>query len=781
MDDLDLGATIKGFIPGQKVFNRYTLTRILGRGGMGVVWLARDEELERDVALKFLPEVVALDKQAVQELKRETRRSLELTHSHIVRIYDFIQDARAAAISMEYVAGETLAARKADQPGNCYEPAVIQDWVRQLCEALDYAHHKAEIVHRDLKPANLMIDGRGDLKVTDFGIAASVSDSVSRVSQQAGSSGTPVYMSPQQMMGEKPAITDDLYALGATLYDLLTGKPPFHSGNIMMQVVNKTPPSLAARRAELGVAGEPIPPEWEATIAACLAKEPKDRPQSAGEVLEQLRIGNGGLRRGGGRKEAQISAKTEDGAKLPTKSSDQSKIPNRKPKMAAMAAVAVVAALAAAGWYFGAYAPELRRRAESLAAERALLEREQRDHTAIIALIDAFADGSPASLRASTQGAVASYLAGAPARYHSEVEKRWTDRQTDWERARLAAVRDLIGRNLRQLSAAADQFFLENGVYEVTVDKLVGPGRNHYIKQLPSAAGEDYSRLGVLRQGQPISVTTPDGTSYVYDHPNLTVQPRQATRESVRLEAQPFPVAGQAFENGLGMKFVPVPGTNVLFSIWETRVQDYGAFARATGRAWSNANAGATHPAVNVSWEDAQAFCQWLTQEDRRAGRLGPDQSYRLPTDAEWSVAVGLPNEPGSTPADKDMKVKNHYPWGTQWPPPRGAGNYADETAKRRNPAWTIIQGYDDGHAGTAPVGSFTANAHGLYDLGGNVLEWVEDRWNSGSNSRVLRGASFSTYDPDGLLSSGRYGSAPGLRYVGSGFRVVVAVGSSAR
>src|SRR3954470_24275483 len=182
MEDLDLGATIKGFSHGQKIFGRYTLKKILGRGGMGVVWLARDEDLERDVALKFLPEVVAMDREAVRDLKRETRRSLELTHSHIVRIYDFIQDVRTAAISMEYIAGDTMAARKVDHPAGHFETAELEGWLRQLLEALAYAHTKGEVVHRDLKPANLMIDARGDLKIADFGIAASVSDSVSRVS-----------------------------------------------------------------------------------------------------------------------------------------------------------------------------------------------------------------------------------------------------------------------------------------------------------------------------------------------------------------------------------------------------------------------------------------------------------------------------------------------------------------------------------------------------------------------------------------------------------------------
>ena len=108
MSDLDYGATIKGFNPGQKVFNRYTLRQILGRGGMGVVWLASDEELGRETALKFLPEVVALDPAAIGDLKREVRRAIELAHPHIVKIHDFVTDGRTAAVSMEYVTGQTL-------------------------------------------------------------------------------------------------------------------------------------------------------------------------------------------------------------------------------------------------------------------------------------------------------------------------------------------------------------------------------------------------------------------------------------------------------------------------------------------------------------------------------------------------------------------------------------------------------------------------------------------------------------------------------------------------
>ncbi len=361
MNDLDFGETLKGFSPGQKAFNRYTLKKILGRGGMGIVWLGRDEELERDVALKFLPEVVALDKEAIRDLKRETRRSLELTHPHIVRIYDFVQDARMAAISMEYVAGDTLASRKVDHPEGRFEVEELKAWTGQLLEALAYAHGKAEVVHRDLKPANLMVDARGDLKVADFGIAASVSDSASRVSAQAGTSGTPVYMSPQQMMGEKPAVTDDIYALGATLYDLLTGKPPFHAGNIILQVQNKVPPTLTERRAELGVKAGAIPAEWEETIVACLAKEPGARPQSAAEMAERLGLTTKDTKSA---KRIQVEAGesgAEGRAKPPAEPVPQAKIEKPKSKISPLALAAGVLLLAGAGYYFGYYAPAQKR------------------------------------------------------------------------------------------------------------------------------------------------------------------------------------------------------------------------------------------------------------------------------------------------------------------------------------------------------------------------------------------------------------------------------------
>src|SRR5215471_20598630 len=124
---------------GQVVFGRYTLVKVLGQGGMGIVWLAHDEELEREVALKFLPGLMIQDRALLDQLKRETKRCLELTHPHIVRIHDFVHDERSGCISMEYVDGKTLSHLRAEKEQRVFEPHEIAGWISQLCDALDYA------------------------------------------------------------------------------------------------------------------------------------------------------------------------------------------------------------------------------------------------------------------------------------------------------------------------------------------------------------------------------------------------------------------------------------------------------------------------------------------------------------------------------------------------------------------------------------------------------------------------------------------------------------------
>ena len=271
------------------LFKRYRPLRELGRGGMGVVWLVQDEVLRIPLALKMIPDDLASSDDHLEGLRKEVLRGIALTHPGIVRIYSFEREEGSAAISMEYVDGESLADLKVRQPDHCFEPEQLRPWLEQLCAVLDYAHREARIAHRDLKPRNVMITREGRLKVADFGIASSLSEETCGISVRNDSSGTPPYMSPQQAMGERPVIADDIYSLGATLYDLLTGKPPFYRGNIIAQVLQEPPAAMQERRTELGVADRPaIPAQWERMIAACLAKQPEDRPPSGAALLQLL-------------------------------------------------------------------------------------------------------------------------------------------------------------------------------------------------------------------------------------------------------------------------------------------------------------------------------------------------------------------------------------------------------------------------------------------------------------------------------------------------------------
>jgi eukaryotic-like serine/threonine-protein kinase len=281
---------------GEMVFGRYRLIKVLGRGGMGIVWLARDQELERDVALKFLPDLMVQDRALLDQLKRETKRCLELTHPHIVRIHDFVHDERSGCISMEHVNGETLSNSRAEKEHQVFQPEEIAGWIAQLCDALDYAHNHAEVIHRDLKPSNLMVNRRGDLKITDFGIARSLADSATRLTSQQGRSGTLVYMSPQQLSGERSTHLDDIYSLGATIYELLTSKPPFYSGNIDRQICERAAPLMTERRKEFNIEPALVSKVWEDAVALCLAKDPARRPQSAVEVAQRLQLPPGSAR-----------------------------------------------------------------------------------------------------------------------------------------------------------------------------------------------------------------------------------------------------------------------------------------------------------------------------------------------------------------------------------------------------------------------------------------------------------------------------------------------------
>lgn len=241
--------------------------------------------------------------------------------------------------------------------------------------------------------------------------------------------------------------------------------------------------------------------------------------------------------------------------------------------------------------------------------------------------------------------------------------------------------------------------------------------------------------------------------------------------------------------NSLGMNLVPLG--EVMISAWETRHRDYLEFSKATqsrrpGRV-DDTGKGATLPVAGVDRDEARAFCAWLTERERNAGLIGANDLYRLPTDEEWSRAVGLPLERGATPEDRNARIRGIYPWGFDWPPPSDADNLADLNAARKASLENVIAGYEDKFAFLAPVTALPPNEKGITGLAGNVSEWVDTDYEvvpaakEGESSKPVlgttRGGNWRSATAEELLSSARVPVPPETRRNTIGFRVVLARG----
>ncbi len=330
--------------PGAVLQDRYEIVERVARGGFAIVWRAHDRLLGKDVALKVLHHAIADDDAAVEELKQETLRSRELTHENIVQVYDFLRDGDVVAIAMEYIEGETLSALAAKRPGQCFEPDDLAAWLGDICDALEYAHaergKKRTVVHHDLKPGNFMVDRYGTVKVLDFGISKTITETQIHHTGQFVVAGTPPYMSPQQLKGQRPCPSDDVYSFGATLYALLTGKPPFFRGDIQLQIPSEIPPSMTERRREFELDLPPVPDDWEKVVAGCLAKDAAGRPGSMGEIALALGVREPSSRRSVRLSEAPGATKVLDPPPTGSRS--------RRPIWIGAGAVVLVAAGAAA-------------------------------------------------------------------------------------------------------------------------------------------------------------------------------------------------------------------------------------------------------------------------------------------------------------------------------------------------------------------------------------------------------------------------------------------------
>ena len=263
------------FEPGYLLGGRFHLVRNLGRGAVGNVWLAADIQLhDEPIACKILHNVFADDRSAISDLKREVLLTRRLRHPNIVAVHSFWDMDGYRFITMEYVGGNNVATLLSERDTPYTVPEVLP-WIEQLCGALDHAH-KRSVLHRDVKPANILMAADGEVRLADFGIARTVREAGARMAGHL-TSGTLLFMSPEQLVGEPLDHRSDLYSLAATIYEWLNGAPPFCKGAIAMQIQKKLP--------------SPIPYCHEGVnrvLLKALSKKREDRQESCGEFYREL-------------------------------------------------------------------------------------------------------------------------------------------------------------------------------------------------------------------------------------------------------------------------------------------------------------------------------------------------------------------------------------------------------------------------------------------------------------------------------------------------------------
>jgi serine/threonine protein kinase len=928
------------FSPGQVLAEGLTLKQKITAGDTGIIWLAHDGGSGEDVTLLFLPAAVLKDARVMDELRIQVKLNRQLIHPHIVRTHDLIEEEGWAAISSDAVEAETLASLLAKKKEDAFDVSQIQPWTAALCQTLDDAH-RASLLHRDLVPQNILLAKNGEILIANFGTNRIILDAVGRIRGPGKIDEHVASMSPQQLDGELPARWDDIYSLGVLIYQLLTGKPPYYSGDILPQIRKTIPPSISARRTELGITGESIPENWEKVVAACLEKHTLQRPKSMREVGVKLGA-EAGLAQApqvilvaaessvptaavkppletkearkiqepaksiapkelGKSKEALIEdivwrkpgshpAPGEPPSfkhlleQVPGDQRQQREFPIRK---AAIIGACVAAILVLLLWHkekpaqksvgpvvsptpAAAITPsavpaskptpmvtitepaktpailpssvppekiraleEARKTLDDMtkgleektkaqqqaeadaaaaksaldaktaaldamkkAADDAAILRKQREDEEAKAAADATkaaADADAAQKAAVEKARIAADATKAKEQIISQIKEQDEARQkADAEMQPLQKAADDKQAAADDAAKAAKdaeaQLQLQQVLVKQTETEALQPSPTPApqpsaaaVLPLPSGTSEVLVPITPDKTPAPVSIEAAEAlmVKNISDShqagPNATPTPAATPSMPVTYVANPKSQIDHTLTNSLGMKFQPMG--DVLFCVWLTRVQDFEVFAREThfkSTSWQQPGfkQGPDHPVVYVTWNDAMAFCKWLTDKERKAGILAPNQIYRLPTDLEWSKAVGLPEETGRTPDDRDVGVKDVYPWGKQWPPPAGAGNYdGEETGSD-----VAIKGYDDGYVFTSPVGSFAMNQYGLYDMGGNAWEWCMDWFNGEQKQRVLRGASWYNGDLQlSLLSSCRWPSAPDITSDNFGFRCVIA------
>lgn len=732
----------------------YRIVRRLGLGGMATVYLAVQESLGRSVAIKVLASERMPDDEIARRFQHEARTIARLDHPHIVSIYDVGRTSDGSIYyTMPYLPNGDLLARHLRD-----DPQRVLDVVRALAEALGFAHDQG-IVHRDVKPENVLFDKLDRPMLADFGIALSSSHAL-RVTREGATIGSSGYMSPEQARGQPIDGRSDLYSLGVLCYELLTGELPFQGADslaVALAHIEKPIPRLPVTRRL-----------WQPFVDKALAKPPDARFQSAEEMLAALAV-----------IEKRLKAPPQFGLSKWWLSLVERTVAIPRRRRAVALGVATLVALAG----LLALLPRKPERAAPPPAAAAVPAESATTATTATTAPEAAAGAS------AEQAPEAAPAPEPPAAL--TLEQRLKEAAVLVERGRLVAPAgaNASERYLQILADEPRQRDALKGVARVlnllatrAATAIAGPDPGAALD--PIGAGislADRAQLGDgpafaafaapirraveerrARRADPFD--TSQARALLPLQPMLTrLDPQQALALRDDLERpQRLLAEGGAFRDADGPPLVIVPSVlaasghverafaistgDVTRGAYERFVEGTGRatatcresqrlFARSDGLSWRNPGftQADDHPVVCVSWEDASAYASWLS---RKTGAR-----YRLPTQREW-LLVAQPAERGTVCGTSNI------------------GKHG---------------GCDDGYAQTAPVGRFAPTPPGLYDIAGNVSDWIDGCATSDAancRERLFRGLSWrDDGDESNLARIGRSGGDVG--YVTVGFRLV--------
>ncbi len=759
----------------QMMLPGYQIEKFIARGGMGAVYRGVQAALGRVVAIKILPPGLQdQDISYAERFKQEARAMAQLDHPSIVPVYAFGEMADGTLyFVMEFIEGTDVAEMVASQGrlSSMHAMAIAA----HVCDALRYAHDHG-IVHRDIKPANIMVGFDGRVKVADFGLAKVAQGGGSGLTQSGFVMGTECFLAPEALV--QGAVVDhraDIYAVGVMLYQMLTGRLP--KGLFEL-------PSLQ-------IPG--LDPRYDVIVRDAMRELPEQRYQH----IKEMRRALDGILTQPVKPVRTLEAETVAVRKdlplaLMKRPAPQprvkAKTTGRKRSVLLGLLLVMAAMLGTAAWMWTRY--------------------QAADVSKPASQIKNAVSSTPAPAEAKTAAASnPDVLSFGGHRYQFVPEN------VSWEEARARAVK--MGGHLATITSQEEDAWIS----ATFVPRIAGKWANCKLGGIRQGKGRPWQWI----TGEPFTYThwwpgepnAPDATAY------LNLWRRRQESEVVQWDDSPLskdpynrgflvewdddgknPAAPSvSYTNILGMKFVPVPGTNALFCIHETRVSDFAAFVSDTGyedskggwawelqasgwkqgagvswRAPGFAQTGA-HPVTCVNETDASAFCQWLSRKEGR--------TYRLPKDREWSIAAGIDAQEDrlSEPAVLDGQVHDVYPWGSGYPPKSIVANLSGEETRSSGPGrmgW--IHSYNDGYSATAPVMSFPPNSLGLYDMAGNVWELCDDWLDGKHDQKLMRGGAWTSGDEKSLRSStrGPIGRGQGRRFSDRGFRCVIDLGPPA-